>query len=287
LAQDHPCSRQSGSRPQPLPHGFLANLARSGPILLCLDYDGTLAEIADDPRQALPAAGAREALLAIARLRERIAIAVVSGREIDEVRRMLRISRGIFFVGVHGIEIVRPDGERAFIIDVNASADGLKRVRAWLGRNVPKDAGFLVEDKTVSIALHFRKADPQHAAPLCAGLQEFVAHEAPRLEVMTGKMVVEAVPRGAGKGKAVEFVRREIGSRFTPVYFGDDVTDEDAFAVVNRDGVTILVGDRCRTLAQYRVDGPGDVVTALSKLAASTDAVEREPRSDGRISEKS
>ena len=82
-------------------------------------------------------------------------------------------------------------------------------------------------------------------------------------------MVLEALPKIASKAMAVRTLWQRVGHDFEPVYFGDDLTDEDAFNELAAHGVSVLVGQPRRSAARYRVDGPTDVVRTLSNLAAA------------------
>jgi trehalose 6-phosphate phosphatase len=142
-------------------------------------------------------------------------------------------------------------------------------VRAWLARNVPDGAGFEVEDKGLSIALHYRNAEGAAAAALSGQFEKFVRADAPHLRVAHNKMVVEALPAAASKGAAVRALGREAGPAFMPVYFGDDRTDEDAFAELVSRGVGVLVGEARPSLARWRVESPAAVARILTALAAA------------------
>jgi trehalose-phosphatase len=265
----------SGSRhfpqsdsPPPLPAGLLADLARRGPLLVMLDYDGTLAEITRDPEQAWPLDGVRKLLPALIARPDCLAVAIVSGRDLGRLERLLGVSDGLFLAGCHGMELRRPDGSRAFTLEAEQYAPDLDKVRDWLRSNVPKDAGFVVEDKQLAITLHFRNAEPVRAEALRRRFRDFVAREAVGLRILSGTMIDEAIPRDASKGHAVEAIWRAVGGSFRPVYFGDDQTDEEAFAALAGRGIAILVGAARKTLARYRVSGPRQVLDAITELAS-------------------
>lgn len=258
-------------RPRPLPHQLLASLLERGRLLLCLDYDGTLSEITPDIARAIPVPRAREAIASIALSLGWVTVAIVSGRDLATVRRLLGVDSGIMFAGTHGLELIGPDGVTRLAPGVEESLDDLQALRDHLAREVPAQRGFVVEDKRLAIAFHYRKADPTEAAPLLAHLEEFVASVTPRLEIIKGKMVYEMLPRGvAGKGSAVRWFIEQMGEPRTQVaYFGDDTTDEDAFfALRPQDAVTVLVGPERESFARYRVDGPSAVADLLAELSA-------------------
>jgi trehalose-phosphatase len=265
------------SKPPPLlPAATLEELAARSPILLCLDYDGTISDLVSRPAMARPVAGVVAAIEALAPRRDRVAVAIVSGRPVAELRRMTGLGRQVMYAGVHGLEIAgrsREAGRHDIHDDVRVAESvalcfpELDRVRAWLARNVPAEAGFEVEDKRIALALHYRNAERAAAAALCARFEEFVRANASHLGAAHNKMVVEALPAAASKGDALRALGREAGAAFMPVYFGDDRTDEDAFAELLSRGVGVLVGEARPSLARWRVDGPAAVASILIALA--------------------
>lgn len=264
----------------PLPRRLPLDLLGRGPLLLCLDYDGTLARIAANPKQAWPLERSRAALIAIARYPARLTAAIVSGRDLGELRRLLRIDRGLYLVGVHGLEVLAPSGKLISRGDGTECAAALDRLRQWTGRNIPGGVGLLVEDKRISLALHYRNADLGRVRAVIEDFERFVESDTPSLALKRGKMVVEAAPHAADKGAAVLALLTALeasGTRPAPIYFGDDLTDEDAFRALAGRGVTVKVGEGGPpSAAMYRVGGPDAVAGILIEIAA---ALER--RADG------
>jgi trehalose 6-phosphate phosphatase len=254
--------------PEPLPRQFLANLAATRGLGLLLDYDGTLAEIVADPSRAVPVPGVAGLIDQIARCDAQMLVAIVTGRRIDEVKKLLQVGPRVLFSGVHGLEFSDRDGNSEFIADALACAQELERVRRWLADHVPSNRGFRIEDKGAAIGLHYRSADPEQTRAMCAQFAEFVARDAPSLKLLPLKMLLEAMPQAAGKGLAVERFRQRVPRSFVTVYFGDDTTDEAAFAVLKNDDAGILVGPARESLARYRVAGPRAVVRELRSIAA-------------------
>jgi trehalose-phosphatase len=271
--------------PPPLPAATLEELAARSPILLCLDYDGTISELVSRPARARPVEGVVPALKALAARRERIAVAIVSGRPVAQLRRMTGLGHQVMYVGVHGAEIAgrsraadgddvhdnsHDDNDDVHVPDdVARYAPELDRVRAWLARKVPDGAGFEVEDKRLALALHYRHAEPAAVAALSGKFEEFVRTDAPHLRVAHNKMVIEALPAAASKGAAVRALGLKAGLAFMPVYFGDDCTDEDAFAELVSRGVGVLVGEARPSLARWRVESPAAVARILTALAGA------------------
>jgi trehalose-phosphatase len=254
--------------PEPLPATLLPDLIRHRRILLCLDYDGTISEIAPEPELARPVAGVEEILAELASRPDRIALAIVSGRPLTGLRSMLTVPPGVVLAGIHGLQLMAGDGQDEVAAQVRECDGDLVRTRSWLNENVPAGAGFVIEDKGVALALHYRQVPSPIAACVCGSFEQFIADRTTCLKRQNGKMVIEAIPKIANKGYAVRTFRQRVGVEFTPVFFGDDVTDEDAFIEIAKDGVTVMVGDKRPSAARYRVDRPSDVVRALAAISA-------------------
>jgi trehalose-phosphatase len=256
--------------PLPLPAGLPARLAAHHKLTLFLDYDGTISEITPDIGNAQPVPGVRESIVHLASHPERFRIVVISGRQTQKLVRLLGVERGITFVGNHGLEMIEPDGNVRPVLDPAVFTSALEAVRNWLRANVPERAGFVVEDKGFGIALHYRLADPGPALSTRMRLAEFVRAHTPALRIGEGKMVIEALPHQANKGDAVRTLMAEAGEQRLAVYFGDDVTDEDAFFALRESGVTVKVGAQPRpSWAKYRVASPADVTAALAEMASA------------------
>ncbi|MGH7935000.1 MAG: trehalose-phosphatase [Candidatus Binataceae bacterium] len=262
--------------PAPLPKRLITSLLDGGQILLCLDYDGTIAEISSDPAQAWPFPGVGETLQALAGARERVLVAIVSGRDLATMKRLLgAASAGLILVGTHGLELSYDGTTRELAHGVAECEPELVQFRAWLAANLPRGMGFVIEDKGIAIALHYRNAPVAVGEAVRHGFEDFLSQQTPRLAVRHGKMVVEAIPSIAGKGHVVLELMRRAGPSFTPVYFGDDLTDEDAFAAIDGRGITVLVGDASKSGARYRVDSPCVVAGLLREMAAALGATPR------------
>lgn len=254
----------------PLPAGLLARLAAENRIALFLDYDGTISEITPDLHNARPIPGALDLIARLAGRPDRFRVVIISGRQIDKLVQLLGISRNITLVGNHGLEIVEPGGGRRMAVDPDLFMPAVRSVKNWLAENVPPAAGFVIEDKGFSVALHYRFADPDRAQAICIRLREFVTLKTPPLVIGEGKMVIEAMPPQANKGAAVQTLLHGGAEQRLPVYFGDDVTDEDAFYALREAGVTVKVcAQPGTTWARYRVASPIDVTAALAEMASA------------------
>jgi trehalose-phosphatase len=271
-------SREVSRTPEPtalpvlLPNGMIAERLARGHLLLCLDFDGTISELTNDPLKAVPVPRAKQAIAKLGRHRDRITIAIVSGRDLDTLLPLLGLRTGLLFAGTHGLELIGRDGVRHFTAGVERCADDLARVREFVASKIPRDRGFIIEDKRVALTVNYRNAQPDEARAALALFDEFV-QALPTLQLLQGKMVHEAIPRGiGGKGEAIEtFMRDASVAAAQTVYFGDDTTDENAFrALAPQGGLGVLVGAERKSFAPYRVEGPTQVAGILADLVVNS-----------------
>ena len=258
-----------GFEPGPplLPENLLPALVRRKRILLCLDYDGTISEIAREPRLARPVDGVVEALCVFAAHRERIETGVISGRALRDLRSMLPVPPGIALAGVHGLQLLDAAGKIEVTRGIKDCREDLESVRDWLEHNLPANCGFIVENKGVAIALHYRQVAGPIADYVRDSFAQFITECTTTLWPRHGKMVIEALPKIASKATALRTMWRRVGDEFEPVYFGDDLTDEDAFNELGPRGIPVLVGQPRPTAARYRIGAPGEVVRTLKAVA--------------------
>ncbi len=215
---------------------------------LFLDFDGTLVEIAERPEGIELGADLSNLL---AELEDTLggALAVVTGRAIEQFDAFLNGAVKVV-AGHHGHELRTPDGT---IRQQDIPREALDRIRRELETFVTTHPGLLLEVKGRSLALHFRQMPELEDA--CDKIsRRLAARFGKELFVLDGKMVREIRAAGHDKGDAVaSLMTLAPFSGRSPVYAGDDTTDEDAFAVVNKmGGVTIKVGNG-KTCARHRV----------------------------------
>lgn len=196
------------------------------------------------------------------------ALAIITGRDIATIDRILA-PHLLPVSGVHGFEMRAQSGP----IKRLAAADGaLLQVIEKLRTFADQHEGLLVETKPGSVALHYR-GRPDLAEACLAAVAEAV-DQAPDLRLMHGKMVIEVKAHGGDKGKALSaFMQVAPFASRRPVFIGDDVTDESAFAEVNkRGGVSIKVGGG-QTTANCHLADTGAVRDWLRRLC---DQMEKE-----------
>lgn len=234
-----------------------------------LDYDGTLVPIVPRPEEAILSAATRDVL---GRLAERFVVAVVSGRDREDVERHVGLA-GLWYAGSHGFDISGPQGE----VHLHAAEDVEPLVGALadrLERELGEIPGAQVEPKRFTVAVHYRRVAAAEVASVGRIVDRAVADH-PRFRKASGKMVWEIRPDlDWDKGRAVLRLLDLVGAEhpgLIPVYIGDDRTDEDAFRAVRDSGVGILVSNDPErdTAAGHRLSGPDEVRALLGRIAAA------------------
>ena len=257
---------------------YLAGMLMSTPAAVLSDFDGTLSAMAPTPDSAVLAPGAADALRA---LHSRVGlVGIVTGRGIDDVMGKIGIP-DLLYVGNHGLEAyeggehsVHPAGLAA----EQALPDALREIQQSLAARISLD-GVIFENKRYSASIHYRQAgDPIHTGDVLTPILDAVASEF-GFWVSDGKMVQELRPGEAiNKGTAVRNLVQSHGLR-SVVFFGDDVTDADAFVVLREIreaqgiatcSVGVLTPDthpRVIENSDFLLDGFDDVVAVLAELA--------------------
>ena len=223
---------------------------------LFLDLDGTLAHIAARPQDVRPDSRRTQLL---ERLKAGLGgrLAVVTGRTLADVDRILE-GRITCVSAVHGLVHRECDGT----LHERAPHPGLAAATAELRAFAARDSGLIVEEKGASVALHFRLA--RHHAPGARAIARRIAAET-GLSLQDGDMVEELRTPGPTKGDSIRvFMETELFGSSTPIFVGDDVTDEHGFEEVQRlGGFGVLVGPPRQTYARYGLPGVADVMAWL------------------------
>jgi len=223
---------------------------------LFLDIDGTLAPIAARPQDVRP--DARRTRL-LDKLKEGLEgrLAVVTGRTLADVDRILE-GRITCVAAVHGL--IRRDCDGA--LHEPDLHPGLVRATRALHAFALRDSGLLVEEKGASVALHFRLART-YAAEARVTAQRLARETG--LFLQHGDMVEELRTPGPSKGDSIRgFMETAAFAGMTPVFAGDDVTDEHGFAEVARlGGYGVLVGSPRETHARFGLRNVEDVMAWL------------------------
>jgi len=237
----------------------LEQFARLPVLLVASDYDGTLAPIVSDPSQAKPL---REAVVALRTLTNlpQTHVAIISGRALRDLAQLTGMPEDVHLIGSHGSEF-DPD----FAASLPSEAAKLhEHLKEELSQIASKVNGVIIESKPASVAFHYRNAAPDDIGQYLEKILDGPA----RVEgVYTkhGKKVVELSVVSTNKGDALELMRHRLGASAV-IFFGDDTTDEDAFATLTGPDISIKVGTG-KSCASHVVDSPQDVARMIAKLS--------------------
>lgn len=240
----------------------LEELISASDWCLFLDVDGTLLEVAATP-DSVHVDDALRGLLSRVDRALGGAVALVSGRTIAELDRLFEPRRWPA-AGVHGLE--RRDAHGHWHVAEQADPEAMGQARERLRLLSSRLPGTLFEDKGVSVAVHYR---------LAPGVEDELRRESRIIAretgedflLLEGRKVLELRPKGTTKAGAIRaFLAEPPFARRSPIFIGDDVTDEEALADVQRmGGLAVAVGDRVD--AMMRLSGPRDVRAFLEDLA--------------------
>jgi trehalose-phosphatase len=242
-------------------------------ILLLCDFDGTLTPIMDKPELVSLAPDTKKLILTLSRNR-RFTVGIISGRALSDLKGQVGID-GIIYSGNHGLEIegfgtnfLEPLAE-----EVRPFFQILSQVLTIAMRGIK---GVFVENKGLTLSVHYRSVDGTEKRKVDDAFSKITdpLNVTGRIKVTKGKKVYEIRPPGDwNKGKAVswlinKFKESKGKSKALPLYLGDDLTDEDAFKVVEAyGGISIYVGSSdVESAARYYLNSPDDVTELLRMI---------------------
>ena len=232
---------------------------------LFLDFDGTLVDLASQPEAIAVPSGLVGTLQVLGEYLDG-ALALISGRPIEQIDRYLHPLH-LPVAGVHGTE--RRGGGGTVTLLATHPMQRVEEAAAALTARHPQ---LRVENKRGSVALHYRQAPELEA--LCLKVMEAAVADSPGLTLLRGKMVVEAKPGGTSKGHAIEaFLQEPPFAGRTPIFVGDDFTDEVGFATVQRmQGLGVKVGEG-PSVAWQRIASPAALRRQLQRAAGKAGKV--------------
>jgi trehalose 6-phosphate phosphatase len=237
-------------------------------IILFLDYDGTLTPIVKSAEKAIIP---KETKSLLCDLCAYVKLAVISGRALSDLKKMVGV-KGIIYSGNHGLEIEGP--KLKFSAPVSSGYKRfLRTLKARLEKRLAGIKGIILEDKGLSLSLHYRLVDKKLVPKVQTIFHETTISPAlkNRVKIRPGKRVWEIRPPIQwDKGKIVLWLlAREkfaLGEGpLLPIYAGDDTTDEDAFRALRNKGITIFVGRPKKSSAQYYLNNSKEVAEFLKR----------------------
>ncbi|GAA1293197.1 bifunctional alpha,alpha-trehalose-phosphate synthase (UDP-forming)/trehalose-phosphatase [Brachybacterium alimentarium] len=268
-----PVVRLSGGEPtEPeVLEGALAEFAQTPRILIASDFDGVLAPIVNDRDAVEPDPAALDTLRELADM-PGVAVALISGRSLEDLDSHTGMPSSVVLVGSHGAEVgALPPWMQAEVLDSAALSmtpekdELLQSITATLHRIARAHPGVEVETKPSAAVLHTRNARGRGADNATDSALEY-AVTLPEVTVTPGKEVVEFSVVHASKGDAIDALARASAADAW-LYLGDDVTDESVFGHLGESDCGIKVGEG-DTAANYRIAGTPEAAAVLARLKA-------------------
>ncbi|HAT71772.1 MAG TPA: trehalose-phosphatase [Elusimicrobia bacterium] len=245
-----------------------ARLTAAPRLLVTLDFDGTLAALAETPGQARLTPQFKAALKALA-ASPGVFVFVLSGRALSGVCPLVGL-RNIYYGGNHGIEIKGPGFVWRDAGAAKARA-GVAAATAEMRERFPAGTGVLVEDKVFSASVHYRNLKAPYRRGFFSRMKAIMSAPGRGLRWRRGHKVFELLPLGAShKGSAVNRLSSKL-ARPLVVAVGDDLTDEDMFEAVNGRGIAVRVGRKAGSNAGYYLSGQTEVLRLLRFISEARD----------------
>jgi len=240
-------------------------------IFLFLDYDGTLTPIVQSPDKAIISKKTMEILRRLLK-NPHCRVAIISGRALKDIKNKIGLE-GIIYAGNHGLEIDGPKIKFKAPVPSGYMAI-LKKIKAILKKKLSKIRGVIIEDKGLTLSVHYRLVDIKDAGLVKTIFHETLAHYIVnnKIKIKPGKKVLEIrPPLEWDKGKIVLWLlarlKFDLGKEpYIPIYIGDDITDEDAFKALKNAGLTVFVGDPGSSRAKYYLKNTQEVTEFLEQI---------------------
>lgn len=237
-------------------------------FVIALDYDGTLTPIVERPELATLSCEMRSTLHKLA---EKFTVAIISGRDLKDLKEFIGLEN-VIYAGSHGFDISSPPGVDLSFQIGKEFLPILDRTELSLSKKITGIKGALIERKKFSIAVHYRLVSEEKYEEV-ERIVDMALKNEPKLKKGMGKMVFELKPDiDWDKGKALLWLIQGLGMNMKttfPLYLGDDITDEDAFRVLQSVGMGIVVKDgeeKRSSMAEYGLNNTMEVKDFLEKL---------------------
>lgn len=240
-------------------------------VFLFLDYDGTLTPIVQNPDNAFMPQKTKEILRCLLK-NPCLRVAIISGRALKDIKNKIGLE-GIIYAGNHGLEIDGPKIKFKAIVSIRYKLM-LKKIKGILKKKLSKIKGVIVEDKGLTLSVHYRLVDAKDVWLVKTIFHESIIHHiiGNKIKIRSGKKVLEVrPPLKWDKGKIVLWLLARLKfilgkEPCVPIYVGDDVTDEDAFRALKGKGLTVFVGYSEKTHAKYYLRNTQEVTEFLEQI---------------------
>ncbi len=250
----------------------LARVIKGNLVVLFLDYDGTLTPIVNDPLKANLSETLREVLKELS-FNKKVKVVIVSGRSLGDLKKRIGLSK-LFYIGNHGFEMASINKclEKKELKKIMEFKKNIGIVNNILTHNLECFHGVYIEDKKVILSVHYRNVAVQQQIVLKKTVYEllhnFVLDKI--IQIREGKKVLEISPSFVwNKGKAVRCLIRSCKDwekKGIFICLGDDKTDEDMFKELNQRGLTVSVGYKHKSYAQYYLKDTQQVYEFLTGI---------------------
>jgi trehalose 6-phosphate phosphatase len=247
---------------------LLNRLRSSSGLLLLLDFDGTLVDIAPTPDSVIPPPELKIILRQLL-ARPMTHVAILSGRSLAELQEFIPSTIPVALAGCHGCELQMPGELEQSILDDEEIQQDLDNFAASL-EELADWPGIIIEHKGCAVGMHYRLADEttvEHAFEEFYSKAEALENYE-EMEIVEGKDVVELRPLGMNKGIAVSF----LVENFRPsdnaliAYVGDDTTDLDGFDALPEGALRVAVGEKLADQADYVLSSPDELLELIRGL---------------------
>lgn len=244
---------------------FYAELSNHPTLVLMLDYDGTLAPFTVNREKSFPYEGIEDRLQNLIKIPQ-VKVIIVSGRSLSDLRKVLHLRPEPEMWGSHGLEWKNEDGDYFSAPLDEQFREGLKEAR-HLCSKYPE----YFEIKPYSIALHWRGLDKNTQENMETFVRKewsLICEKHP-LEIHSFNGGIELRIKGKNKGEVIKEVLKTLSSVAHIAYMGDDLTDEDAFKVLQNRGLKIIMGKSShKTLADIQFESPEEILLFFDHIAS-------------------
>ena len=241
-------------------------ISNSHQIFLFIDYDGTIVPIKKQPRLAVLPLNTRTLITQLVR-NPNIFVGIITGRSLTDIRNLVRIGH-ILYAANHGFQIyhkkrtwIHPDAKRVLPL--------LTKVEAALIKALSPIKGVLIENKGLTLSVHYRNVRVGNIFRLKITLKQIIQPFREFIKLTSGKKVIEIRPNIPwDKGHAILRILKlfRATNKSIIIFIGDDKTDEDAFKLLSSQATTIRVGKSKSSNAKYYVRNSPEVGKLLKNI---------------------
>src|SRR3989338_6701196 len=238
-------------------------------VLLMLDFDGTISPIMPTPEQAYLPKKTRQTLETINKFSP---VIIISGRALNVVQQKVGVDEFIYS-GSHGLEWSIKKKKKLKVVP-KYILNMLARIKDDLEKLVLTYPEIIVEERRFAVTFHYKFVSPKKMKELKNKLNTLLKpiKKNPKLVVLRDKETIDIVPRlNWNKGHVASFMYRYFKNKtkksLLPIYIGDGQTDEDAFSVLKRSGITIRVGKNDKSTAKWYLRNQKEVNYFLDWLS--------------------